>query len=77
MPSSRLPRKNIEKEKREEREKGRPRERWMNGVRRSTTNHGLSEGDKRHGHVKKLSSGGGKPRYPGHSLDDENNILIF
>jgi len=30
-----------------EEKKGRPKERWMTGVRQSMTNHGLTEGDNR------------------------------
>jgi hypothetical protein len=47
MPGNRLPRKILEWEPEGTRRMGRPKERWIDGVRRSMTNHGLTEGDTR------------------------------
>jgi hypothetical protein len=44
MPGNRLPMKILEWEPEG---KGRPKERWIDGVRRSMTNHGLTEEDTR------------------------------
>jgi hypothetical protein len=42
--------------------KGRPKERWIDGVRRSMTNHGLTEEDTRdRDRWRSLVSGEGKP----------------
>jgi hypothetical protein len=43
MPGNRLPRKILEWEPERTRRRGRPKERWIDGVRRSMTNHGLLE----------------------------------
>jgi hypothetical protein len=45
MPGNRLPLKILEWEPEETRRRGRPKERWIDGVRRSMTNHGLTEED--------------------------------
>jgi hypothetical protein len=45
MPGNRLPLKVLEWEPEGTRRRGRPKERWIDGVRRSMTNHGLTEGD--------------------------------
>jgi hypothetical protein len=45
MPGNRLPLKVLEWEPEETRRRGRPKKRWIDGVRRSTTNHGLTEED--------------------------------
>jgi hypothetical protein len=41
MPGNRLPLKVLEWEPEGTRLRGRPKERWIDGVRRSMTNHGL------------------------------------
>jgi hypothetical protein len=41
MPGNRLPLKVLEWEPEGTRRRGRPKERWTDGVRRSMTNHGL------------------------------------
>jgi hypothetical protein len=43
MPGNRLPRKILEWEPEGKRRRGRPKERWIDGVRRSMTNRGLTE----------------------------------
>jgi hypothetical protein len=45
MPGNRLPLKVLEWEPEETRRMGRPKERWIDGVRRSMTNQGLTEED--------------------------------
>jgi hypothetical protein len=45
MPGNRLPLKVLEWEPEGTRRRGRPKERWIAGVRRSMTNHGLTEED--------------------------------
>jgi hypothetical protein len=47
MPGNRLLRKIVEWEPEGTRRRGRPKERWIDGVRRSMTNHGLTEEDTR------------------------------
>jgi hypothetical protein len=47
MPGNRLPLKILEWEPEGKRRRGRPKERWIDGVRRSMTNHGLTEEDTR------------------------------
>jgi hypothetical protein len=47
MPGNRLPLKILEWEPEGTRRRGRPKERWIDGVRRSMTNHGLTEDDTR------------------------------
>jgi hypothetical protein len=47
MPGNRLPLKVLEWEPEGTRRRGRPKERWIDGVRRSMTNHGLTEDDTR------------------------------
>jgi hypothetical protein len=47
MPGNRLPLKVLEWEPEGTRRRGRPKERWIDGVRRSMTNHGLTEEDTR------------------------------
>jgi hypothetical protein len=45
MPGNRLPQKILEREPVGTRRRGRPKERWIAGVRRNMTNHGLTEED--------------------------------
>jgi hypothetical protein len=45
MPGNRLPLKILEWEPDGMRRRGRPKDRWIDGVRRSMTNHGLTEED--------------------------------
>jgi hypothetical protein len=47
MPGNRLPLKISEWEAEGKRRRRRPKERWIDGVRRSMTNHGLTEEDTR------------------------------
>jgi hypothetical protein len=47
MPGNRLPLKILEWEQEGTRRSERPKERWIDGVRRSMTNHGLTEEDTR------------------------------
>jgi hypothetical protein len=47
IPENRLPLKILEWEPEGTRRKGRPKERWIDGVRRSMTKHGLTEEDTR------------------------------
>jgi hypothetical protein len=47
MPGNRLPLKVLEREPERTRRRGRPKERWIDGVRWSMTNHGLTEEDTR------------------------------
>jgi hypothetical protein len=57
MPGIRLPLKILEWEPERTRRSGRPKERWIDGVRRSMTNHTLTEEDTRDRHMAKLSFG--------------------
>jgi hypothetical protein len=43
MPGNGLPVKSLERQPEGPRRRGRPEERWIDGVRRSMTNHGLTE----------------------------------
>jgi hypothetical protein len=62
LPGNRLPRKILEWEPEGTRRKGRPEERWIDGVRRSMTNHGLTEEDTRdRDRRRNLVLGEGKP----------------
>jgi hypothetical protein len=47
IPGNRLPLEILEWETERTRRSGRPKERWTDGVRRSMTNHGLTEEDTR------------------------------
>jgi hypothetical protein len=47
MPGKRLPLKILEWEPKGTGRRGRPKERWIDGVRRSMTNHGLTDEDTR------------------------------
>jgi hypothetical protein len=47
MPGNRLPLRALEWEPEGTRRRGRPKERWIDGVRRSMTNRGLTEEDTR------------------------------
>jgi hypothetical protein len=47
MLGNRLPLQILEWEPEGPRRRGRPKERWIDGVRRSVTNHGLTEEDTR------------------------------
>jgi hypothetical protein len=61
MPGNRLPLKVLEWEPEGTRGR-RPKERWIDGVRRSMTNHGLTEEDTRdRDRWRNLVSGEGKP----------------
>jgi hypothetical protein len=62
MPGKRLPLKILEWEPEGTRRRGRPKERWMDGVRRSMTNHRLTEEDTRdRDRWRKLVLGEGNP----------------
>jgi hypothetical protein len=60
MPGNRLPLKILEWESEGTRRRGRPKERWIDGVRRSMTDHGLREEDTRD-RWRNLVLGEGKP----------------
>jgi hypothetical protein len=62
MPGNRLPLKVLEWEPEGTRSRGRPKVRWIDGVRRSMTNHGLTEKDTRdRDRWRSLVLGEGKP----------------
>jgi hypothetical protein len=62
MPGNRLPLKILGWEPEGTRRTGRPKERWIDGVRQSMTNHGLTEDDTRDRHRwRNLIFGEGKP----------------
>jgi hypothetical protein len=62
MPGNRLPLKILEWELEGTRRRGRPKERWIDEVRRSMTNHGLTEEDTRdRDRWRNLVLGEGKP----------------
>jgi hypothetical protein len=62
MPGNRLPLKISEWEPEGTRRRGRPKEKWIDGVRRSMTNHGLTEEDTRdRDRWRNLVLGEGKP----------------
>jgi hypothetical protein len=62
MPGNRLPQKTLEWEPEGTRRRGRPKERWIDGVRRSVTNLGLTEEDTRdRDRWRNLVLGEGKP----------------
>jgi hypothetical protein len=62
MPGNRLPLKIVEWEPERTRRRGRPKERWIDGVRRNMTNHGLTEEDTRdRDRWRNLVFGEGKP----------------
>jgi hypothetical protein len=62
MPGNRMPLKMLEWELEEMRRRGRPKERWTDGVRRSMTNHGLTEEETRdRDRRRNLVLGEGKP----------------
>jgi hypothetical protein len=62
MPGNRLPLKILEWEPEGTRRRGRPKERWIDGERRSMTNHGLREEDTRdRDRWRNLVLGEGKP----------------
>jgi hypothetical protein len=62
MPGNRLPLKVLEWEPEGTQRRGRPNERWIDGVRRSMTNHGLTEEDTRNrDRWRNLVLGEGKP----------------
>jgi hypothetical protein len=69
MPGNRLPLKVLECEPEGTRRRGRPKERWIYGVRRSMTNHGLTEEDTRDRYRwRNLVLGVGKPLQSGQTL---------
>jgi hypothetical protein len=62
MPGNRLPRKISEWEPERTRRRGRLKERWIDGIRRSMTNHGLTEeGTRDKDRWRNLVLGEGKP----------------
>jgi hypothetical protein len=62
MPGNRLQLKILEWEPEGKRRRGRPKERWIDGVRRSMTNHGLRKEDTRdRDRWRNLVLGKGKP----------------
>jgi hypothetical protein len=62
MPGNRLPLKMLEWEPEGTRRRGRPKEWWIDGVRRSMTNQGLTEEDTRdRDRWRNLVLGEGKP----------------
>jgi hypothetical protein len=62
MPGNRLPLKILEWELEGTRRRGRSKERWIDGVRRRLTNHGLTEEDTRNrDRWRNLVFGEGKP----------------
>jgi hypothetical protein len=62
MPGNRLPLNILEWEPAGTRRRGRPKERWIDGVRRGVTNHGLTEEDTRdRDRWQNLVLGEGKP----------------
>jgi hypothetical protein len=62
IPGNRLPLKILEWETEGTRRRGRPKEKWIDGVRRSMTNHGLREEDTRDkDRWRNLVLGEGKP----------------
>jgi hypothetical protein len=62
MPGNILPLKVLEWEPEGTRRRGRPKERWIDGVRRRMTNHGLTEEDTRdRDRWRNLVLGEGKP----------------
>jgi hypothetical protein len=62
MPGNRLSLKVLEWEPEGTRRRGRPKERWIDGVRRNMTNHGLTEEDTRdRDRWRNLVLGEGKP----------------
>jgi hypothetical protein len=62
MPRNRLPLKILEWESEGTRRRGRPKERWIDGVRRSITNYGQTEEDTRdRDRSRNLVLGEGKP----------------
>jgi hypothetical protein len=74
MPGNRLPLKILEWEPEGTRRRGRPKERWIDGVRRGMTNHGLTEEDSRdRDRWRKLVLGEGNPLYSGQTLDDDDD----
>jgi hypothetical protein len=72
MPGNRLPLKVLEWEPEGTRRRGRPKERLIDGVRRSMTNHELTEEDTRdRDRWRSLVLGEGKPLWSGKTLDDD------
>jgi hypothetical protein len=62
LPGNRLPQKVLEWEAEGTRRMGRPKDRWIDGVRRSMINHGLREEDTRdRDRWRSLVLGEGKP----------------
>jgi hypothetical protein len=80
MPGNRLPLKILEWEPEGTWRRGRPKDRWIDGVRRSMTNHGLTEEDTRdRDRWRNLVLGDGKPLQSGQTLDDDDvlNKAVF
>jgi hypothetical protein len=72
----RMPLKVLEWEPEGTRRRGRPKERWIDGVRRSMTNHGLTKEDTRdRDRWRSLVLGEGKPLYSGRTLNEKQNQL--
>jgi hypothetical protein len=61
MPRNRLPLKILEWEPGGTRRRRRPKKRWIDGVRRSMTNHGLTEDTRDRDRWRNLVLGKGKP----------------
>jgi hypothetical protein len=75
MPGNRLPLKIVKWEPEGTRRSVRPKERWIDGVRRSMTNHGLREEDTRdRDRWRNLVLGAGIPLWSGQTLDDDDEI---
>jgi hypothetical protein len=69
---NRLPLKILEWKPEETRRRGTPKERWIDGVRRSMTGHRLAEEDTRdRDRWRNLVLGEGKPLQSGQTLDDD------
>jgi hypothetical protein len=69
MPGNRLPLKILECGPEGTRRRGRPKERWIDGVRWSMANHGLTEEDTRYrDRWQNLVLGERKPLYSGQTL---------
>jgi hypothetical protein len=78
MPGNRLPLKILEWEAEGTRRRGRPKERWIDGVRRGMTNHRLTEEDTRdRDRWRNLVLGEGKPLQSGQTLDDDDDFYFI
>jgi hypothetical protein len=78
MPGNRLSLKMLEWEPEGTRRRGRPKERWIDGVRWTMTNNGLREEDTRNrDRWRNLVLGEGKPLYSGQTLDDDDDEVLI